>query len=47
LEGKDHKEKRHTVLLCDSHNKSHKEKPSNPPHKSPPKIALKITEKEK
>jgi hypothetical protein len=41
LEGQDHQEKRHKVLMCDSHDKSHKETPSYPSHENPSKITLK------
>jgi hypothetical protein len=47
LEGQDHQEKRHKVLMCDTRHKSRIETPSNRPHENPPKIASKITKKEK
>jgi hypothetical protein len=35
FEGKDHQEKRHTNLMCDSQNKSRKETPPKPSHENP------------
>jgi hypothetical protein len=37
LEGLGHKEKRHKVLMCDSHTKSRKETPPKLRHKNPKK----------
>jgi hypothetical protein len=34
-EGRGHHEKRHKVLMCDSHSKSHKETPLKPSHEIP------------
>jgi hypothetical protein len=34
FEGQDHQEKRHTNLMCDSQNKSHKETPPKASHKN-------------
>jgi hypothetical protein len=39
LEGQNHQEKRHHVLMCDSHYKSRKETPPKPPHEKPFKKA--------
>jgi hypothetical protein len=47
LEGQGHQEKRHKVLMCDSHNKSHKETPSKSHHENRQEKAPKITKKEK
>jgi hypothetical protein len=47
LEGKGHQEKRHKVLMCDSHNKSRKERPSKSLHENCQEKAPKITKKEK
>jgi hypothetical protein len=37
FEGQDHQEKRHTNLMCDSQNKSHKETPPKASHEDPKK----------
>jgi hypothetical protein len=47
LEGQDHQEMRHHVLMSDSHYKSRKETPPKPPHENPFKKATKIALKKK
>jgi hypothetical protein len=37
FEGQDHQEKRHTNLMCDSQNISHKETPPKASHENPKK----------
>jgi hypothetical protein len=45
FEGQDHQEKRHTNLMCDSQNKSRKEKPPRPSHENPKKRLRKSLKK--
>jgi hypothetical protein len=45
FEGQDHQEKRHTNLMCDFQNKSHKETPPNPSHENPRKRLQKSPKK--
>jgi hypothetical protein len=46
FEGQDHKEKRHTNLMCDSQNKSHKETPRKACHENPKKELRKSPKRE-
>jgi hypothetical protein len=45
-EGQDHQEKRHTILMCDSQNKSLKETPPEASHEKPKKELLKSPKSE-
>jgi hypothetical protein len=45
FEGKDHQGKRHTNLMCDSQNKSCKEKPPKSSHENPKKRVRKSPKK--
>jgi hypothetical protein len=45
FEGQDHKEKRHTILMCEFQNKSRKETPPNPSHENPKKRLRKTPKK--
>jgi hypothetical protein len=46
LEGQGHQEKRHNVLMCDSHTKSHRETPPKLCHKNPKKRLRKSPKRE-
>jgi hypothetical protein len=46
LEGQGHQEKRHKVLMCDSHTKSHKETPPKLRHENPKKRLRKSPKRE-
>jgi hypothetical protein len=46
FEGQDNQEKRHTNLMCDSQNKSHKETPPKASHENPNKGLRKSSKRE-
>jgi hypothetical protein len=46
LEGQGHQEKRHKILMCDSHNKTHKETPPKLHHECPKKRLRKSPRRE-